>query len=141
MATSTTLSAPPPARRLGRSIGAIALGFVVVFVLSLGTDVILHSLGVFPPWSERMSDGLFALATAYRVVYTLFGCYLAAKLAPRAPMRHALILGLVGTVVAIAGVLATFNHPEMGPNWYPIMLVITAFPCAYLGGLLERRLA
>ena len=33
-----------------KSIGAVLAGFVAVFVLSLGTDVVLHATGVFPPW-------------------------------------------------------------------------------------------
>jgi len=35
-----------------RSIGAVAAGFVAVFVLSLGTDQVLHVLKVYPPWGE-----------------------------------------------------------------------------------------
>jgi hypothetical protein len=35
-----------------RSAGAVLLGFVVVVVLSLGTDQVLHVLRVYPPWGE-----------------------------------------------------------------------------------------
>jgi hypothetical protein len=54
-----------PPRRILRSIGAVFAGFVVVVVLSLGTDAVLHATGVFPGWGEPMSDALFLLATAY----------------------------------------------------------------------------
>jgi hypothetical protein len=137
--TIAASASPAPSRHLGRSIGAIVFGFVVVFVLSTGTDVVVHGTGVFPPLGERMSNESFVLASAYRVVIAIFGCYLAARLAPREPMRHALILGGIGTVAAIAGVVAAYNRPDMGPNWYPILLVVTALPCAYLGGLLDRQ--
>jgi len=28
---------------------------------------------------------------------------------------------------------------HLGPSWYPIALVITALPCAWLGGVLHRK--
>jgi hypothetical protein len=57
-------------RRMGRSIGALFAGFLLVITLSIGTDLALHATGVFPPLGQPMSDALFLLATAYR---TLFG--------------------------------------------------------------------
>lgn len=77
-----------------RSIGAVLAGFVVIFVLSVGVDQIFHSLRVYPPWGQPMWDpklNLFALS--YRLVIDTFGGWLTARLAPRNPMRHALILG------------------------------------------------
>jgi hypothetical protein len=50
-------------RHIGRSIGAVLAGFVVVVLLSLGTDVVLHATRVFPPWGQPMDDALFLLAT------------------------------------------------------------------------------
>jgi hypothetical protein len=37
--------------------------------------------------------GDYLLALVYRTVYGILGGYVTARLAPRAPMRHALILG------------------------------------------------
>jgi hypothetical protein len=120
-----------------RGIRAVLFGFVAVFVLSLGTDQVLHMLKVYPPWGESMSDGLFVLATAYRIVYGAAGSYIAARLAPDRPMMHALVLGSIGFVLSIAGAAATWNHlPPLGPHWYPIALVLTALPCGWLGGKL-----
>ena len=48
-----TKSSMPP-RRLWQSTGAIFLGFVADFVLSLGTDQVLHVLEVYPPWGQPM---------------------------------------------------------------------------------------
>ena len=121
-------------RRLGRSVLAIVAGIVAVIVLSLGTDELLHVLNVYPPWSQRMSDPLFGLATAYRLVFSVVGGYITARLAPRAPLRHALILGIVGLVPGVAGVMVAIAKPELGPLWYPIALAVTGLPCAWLGG-------
>ncbi|MDP9266770.1 MAG: hypothetical protein M3P27_00410 [Acidobacteriota bacterium] len=132
------MTADAPPRQTLRSVGAIFAGFIAVAVLSLGTDVVLHALGIYPPWLQRMSDPLFALATGYRMVYTVLGGYITARLAPRLPLRHAVILGVVGTVFALAGLAATWNKPELGPRWYPIALVVTALPTCWLGGKLYR---
>lgn len=119
---------------------AIAAGFFATALLSLGTDVVLHATGVFPPWGEPMSDRLFVLATVYRVAFTVLGGYIAAALATQRPMKHVTILGAIGTVAATLGLVATWNAgPAFGPRWYPILLVVTAFPCVWAGGLLRAR--
>jgi hypothetical protein len=124
-------------RRMLRSIGAVVAGLLAVIILSLGTDVVLHATKVFPPWGERMTDALFVLATAYRCIYAVVGSYIAARLAPDRPMKHALVLGFIGLALSIVGLVATWNAgPELGPRWYPIALVVTALPCAWLGGKL-----
>jgi hypothetical protein len=133
-----TSTSAPPRRRL-RSTGAVLAGFIAIVVVSLGTDQLLHSLGVYPPWGEPMYDtGLNLLALSYRIVYGVLGSYLTARLAPRAPMRHALILGAIGFVVSLAGAITATTMVDLGPAWYPIALVLTALPCAWLGGALHR---
>ena len=132
----TTAMAPP--RNLLRSSGAVLLGFIVVVVLSLGTDQVLHSLAVYPPWGQPMYDlGSVLLALSYRVVYAVVGSYIAARFAPRNPRRHALALGVVGLVLSTAGAVATIPM-DLSPSWFPIALVLTALPCAWLGGALSR---
>jgi len=123
-----------------RSIGAVFAGLLFIVILSLLTDVVMHATGIYPPWFQYMPDSLFLLATAYRVVYSLLGSYLTARLAPQRPMLHALILGVVGMVLSLAGALATWNKgPEFGPKWYPITLIAIAVPLAWLGGKLRLR--
>jgi hypothetical protein len=125
-------------RRLGRSVAAVFLGFITVVVLSLGTDQVLHVLQVYPPWGQPMFDPVLnLLALSYRIVYTIVGGYITARLAPQNPMRHALALGVIGTVVGTAGAIATIPM-HLGPSWYPIALVVTALPCAWLGGALHH---
>jgi hypothetical protein len=124
------------ARRRWRSVWAVAAGFLAVVVLSLVTDEILHLLHVYPRWGQPTYEpGLNLLALAYRSVFTVAGMYLTATLAPRAPMRHALIGGAIGTVIAGAGAFATVPM-NLGPAWYPIALAVTALPLAWLGGAL-----
>ncbi len=123
-------------RRIGRSIGALFAGFVVVVVLSLGTDLALHAAGIFPALGQRMSDALFVLATVYRTLYGVVGSYVTARLAPDRPMGHALVGGLIGVALSTLGAVVTWNK-DLGPHWYPLALIATAMPTAWLGGKLR----
>jgi hypothetical protein len=130
------------ARRIGRSLGAVLAGLLAVTILSLGTDAVLHVTNVFPPWGQTMSDALFVLATVYRSIYTVLGGSITARLAPRRPMRHALVLGVAGLLLAVVGAVATWNHePPLGPHWYPLALVVLAIPCCWAGGVLHGMCA
>ncbi|MGH7242982.1 MAG: hypothetical protein ACREJD_06145 [Phycisphaerales bacterium] len=122
-----------------RSIGAVVAGLVFILVTHTGTDAILHATKVFPPMGERMSDPLFVLAFAYRFIFSIGGCYLTALLAPRRPMKHALILGFVGVILSTAGAVAFWNAvPELGPKWYSVLLVVNSLPAAWLGGKIRE---
>jgi hypothetical protein len=125
-------------RSLGRSIGALLAGFVVVVILSIGTDVALHAASVFPPLGRPMSDALLLLATVYRSVYAVVGSYITARVAPDRPMEHALAGGVIGLVLSIVGAMMAWNKvATLGPHWYPLALVATALPCAWVGGKLR----
>jgi len=138
MTAPTTATTPRP-RRLWRSTGAVAAGFVAVFVLSLGTDQVLHVLQVYPPWGQPMYDpGLNLLALSYRLVYGVLGSYITARLAPHSPMRHVWIGAIIGFVLSSVGVIAAIQM-KLGPAWYPIALALSVFPTAWLGGTLHQR--
>jgi hypothetical protein len=127
-------------RHIARSIGAILAGFAFVIILSLGTDEVLHIARVFPPWGASMIgfDGALLLATAYRILFGIAGSYVTARLAPDRPMQHAMVGGVVGFALSIAGGVATWNKgPAFGPHWYPLALIVTALPTAWAGGKLR----
>lgn len=127
-------------RSFWRSATAVILGFVAVVVLSLGTDEALHLLKVYPPWGEPMFEPrLNLLALSYRIIYSVIGSYIAARFAPRNPMRHAMILGIIGLAFSAAGAIVAITHANLGPAWYPIALVATALPSAWLGGVLYQK--
>jgi hypothetical protein len=125
---------------VGRSIWAVLAGLLTIAILDNAIDVVLHTTGVYPPVGLAMADPLFLLAIAYRTVDGILGCYIAAALAPRSPMRHALILGGIGVVLSGLGVLATMTGgPELGPIWYPVTLVVITPLVARVGGRLGER--
>jgi hypothetical protein len=132
------IGANAPTRQIGRSTAAILAGFLAVVVLSLGTDQLLHMANVYPPWGQAMHDpALNFLALSYRLVYTVAGNYLTARLAPHSPLRHVWILGWIGLFFGTMGVIAGLKM-DLGPIWYPVALAVTALPCSWLGGLLYR---
>lgn len=137
-ATAAIVDSGVPPRRLGRSVWAIFAGFLLVVVLSGGTDAILHLLHIYPPLGQGMSDGLFVWATIYRTVYAILGSYLTARLAPARPMLHAMVGAVVGTILGTAGAVVTWKHTELGPHWYPLALIATGFPCAWIGGRIRE---
>jgi uncharacterized membrane protein HdeD (DUF308 family) len=126
----------PTPRRTARGAGAVLAGLVVIFAVTTASDVALHLTGVFPPLGERMSDGLFLLATAYRVAYGVLGCYVAARLAPARPLAHALTLGAIGVVLSTIGAACMW---DAGPSWYSLAVIAIALPCAWVGGMLRAR--
>jgi len=128
---------PGPPRWL-RRFGAGLTGFLVIVSLSIVTDVLMHNRGIFPPPGQPMSSGLWILAAGYRFVYGVFGCWLAARLAPDRPLAHAMVLGMLGTALGVAGTVATWGRgPGFGPHWYPIVVAVMPIPCAWIGAALH----
>src|SRR5258705_6954882 len=99
------------------SAGAVAAGFLVTALASTAADAVMHAAGIFPSAPRLMSDPLFALASAYRALFTVAGGYVTARLAPDRPMRHAWILAGIGLVAGLAGVVAyhAIGGAELGP--------------------------
>ena len=129
-----------PPRRFGRSVAAVLAGMFAGILLTLGTDIVLHAIGVFPPWGQSMVgfDAVLLLATAYRTIYGVAGSYIIARLAPDRPMLHALLGGAIGLALSILGAVVTWNRgPAFGPHWYPLALIVLAMPPAWAGGKLR----
>jgi hypothetical protein len=122
-----------------KSVWAVVAGVLVIIVVTTLVDILLHVAGVFPPMDQPINDRLALLATSYRIVISIGGAWLTARLAPAEPMKHAMILGLVGVLLGLVGVLVTWNM-GLGPRWYPIALVVLAIPQCWMGGkLYEQR--
>lgn len=112
------------------------LGFLIIFILSVVTDTILENAGVLPRGTLPLkgSVGLLLVVLAYRALYSLIGCYVAARLAPRNSMKHALAVGIIGVVVSILGSVAMSGK---APVWYDVVLIAMTLPIAWLGGKLQ----
>lgn len=121
-----------------KSIGAVLAGFISVAVLSVATDYLLETLGIFPAPSEQ---GLFitwmlALALFYRSAYAIVGGYITARLAPQNPKGHVITLAILGFIGGVVGVVAGWN---LSDHWYPIALALTGPAFVWLGGWLKIK--
>jgi surface polysaccharide O-acyltransferase-like enzyme len=118
----------------------VLAGLLFVIIITTATDALMHATGIFPPLGQPMADSLFVLALAYRIIYSIAGGYITARLAPDQPVKHALVLGIIGTILGLGGTVATWNRgPEFGPKWYPLLIMVTALPSVWIGGKLVRE--
>ena len=123
-----------------RRVGAVLAGLLFVIIITTLTDLFMHWSGIFPALGMVMSNSLFVLALAYRIIYGIGGGYITARLAPDKPALHALVLGSIGCVLAILGTVLTWNRgPAFGPKWYPLSLILIAIPSAWIGGKLVKQ--
>ena len=120
-----------------RSILAVVAGLLFVLVVTTLVDIVFHALGVFPPTKQPLDHAQSAIATFYRIILGVAGAWLTARLAPARPMKHALVLGWIGTGLAALGLAVTWNL-GLGPRWYPILLLMLALPQCWLGGKIRE---
>lgn len=122
---------------------AVIAGFATTAITSTATDAAMEAAHLFPRSPQAMTDGLFAIASTYRGMFTVAGGFVTARLAPARPMRHAAILAGIGLLAGIGGVIAflTVEQGKLGPAWYALSIPLQAIPCVMLGGWLATRRA
>lgn len=120
-----------------KSIAAVVAGFLTVVILSVGTDFILQTTGIFPPQSAGVyMPWMLIVALIYRTVFTILGGYVTGWLAPYRTMSHVWALAILGLLGGIAGVISGWN---LSAHWYPIALAVLAIPSVWFGGLLYKK--
>jgi hypothetical protein len=123
---------------MGRSIAAVVIGFVVIGALAFGADAILRATvpGAFTANGRMEDPAMLLFVLGYVTLFAVAGCYLTARLAPRRPMAHALVLGLLGLCFNVVGTMAQWDH---APAWYHVLALALVMPSAWLGGWLRER--
>ena len=114
-----------------RSTFAVVAGYVFIAMINRLAELLLQWSGMYPPAT--------LLAIAYSIPITIAGAWLAARIAPNQPIRHALILGILILSVSLAGAVAAMNS-GLGPPSYPIALAVLALPLCWLGGWVCARM-
>ena len=125
---------------MARSILAIVAGFVLTGALIVGTTFAVTAAmpGAFDARQVPTSTGILLLMHLYVAVYATLGCWVAARLAPSRPMRHAMIVGVLGCLVN----LANPNIWSMYPLWSNLVSVTTPLLWGWIAGTIrERQLA
>lgn len=118
---------------------AVIAGLAFVIVLSTGLDAIMHRTGIYPDDPTGMTTGDWVLALSYRLVIAIVGGWITARIAESRPEFFAIVLGIIGTIFGLAGLaMAWMMRPNLGPLWYPLLLVVTAIPCTWLGARLVK---
>jgi len=120
-----------------RSVLAIVAGFLFIGLLAVGTDGVAHATrpDIFGPNSSTSNVPYLVLAIIYVGIYSIAGCWLAATLAGRRPMFHALVLGVLGLAFNLAAVPGMW---QLFPRWYVIVSILLVMPQAWLGGKLRE---
>jgi hypothetical protein len=121
-----------------RSIGAVAVGFLFIAVLSFGSDILLRV--TFPDDVNVpvriVSSRVLLLSLISAAVYATVGCYLTARLAPARPMWHALVLGALVLIFTVINADVLWILAAM---WYKLASLVIVLPCAWVGGWLAER--
>ncbi len=117
-----------------RSVWAILAGFILIGLLVFGTDAILRTIspGSFNEGGGTRNLAILIVQMVYSAAYGVIGSYVAASLAPSSPMKHALILGVIGVFAAAM----LWGHV---PSWFLIINVLLVLPFAWLGGRLREK--
>jgi hypothetical protein len=123
---------------MGRSVLAVVTGFVFIGALATGTDALVRAAapGAFSATGRTDSVPMLLFTMLYVGVFATAGCYLTARLAPSQPMRHALVLGVLGLVFNVAGTVAMW---DTAPAWYHVASLLLVMPYAWLGGRIRER--
>ena len=121
---------------------AILAGVAADWLGTLLTAPILWvAFGVGPETADARIAELLAApefilsAIMHGSFFTALGGYVAARLAPKAPLRHAAIVGALAAVMAILLAISPGDGPE--PAWWvDAMGYLLAVPAALAGGWL-----
>jgi hypothetical protein len=124
--------------RIVRSIVAVVVGFLVIGALAFGTGKLVQAT-----WPAQVDAAgsptttvMMLVQLLYVGVYATFGCWLAGRLAPSRPMRHALAVGVLGLALNVPSALVL---RDTAPTWYLAAGVLTTMLWAWLGGRIAER--
>jgi Fe2+ transport system protein B len=120
-------------------LAGIAALTVTSFAIEAAADPLL--MRMFPqalPTREAIGQNAWSslFMYAYTALCVAFGGYVTAWIAKRAPVRDALIMGVVQVGLTV---LAMFSLREQAPlrNW--IIAMLMTIPCAWAGGVFRWR--
>ena len=115
-----------------RSAMAIVGGYLtMVLVVGLCTYGLMLVTPSWFPGAGTPPGPYLAVNIAYSAIAALAGGYVAAWIAPRRPVKHALLLAAFALVMAIASAVL---QGERQPRWYQVLLAVCMPMVIVLGG-------
>jgi hypothetical protein len=119
-----------------RSVVAVVAGIAVFSLLLFGASVLGDALtGGGPEWINR-SVGTQLAWLLWNVVSLVAAGYVAAAAAPRAPARHALVMGAVQAMFTLGAMMTVADTAT--PRWLWIAGILVMLPFAWVGAWLLR---
>jgi TM2 domain-containing membrane protein YozV len=127
-----------PLYPIGRTVLAVALGYVVMLASQLIGDTALTTLApsLMPQPDEPADPVYFVFRLGAGFIFIAGGGYVAALLAGRFEMAHALT---VGALSIAASILEAIYYAGEQPLWYSIALMFLSIPSALVGGYFRAR--
>lgn len=124
-----------------RSVLAVLAGLVVLTIASFAIEAVANPLllRLFPqalPNQAALQQNLYAnlLLYFYTAICVLAGAYVTAWVARRAPVWHAVAMGVIELGLTFYA-MKSFPHQAPLRNW--IVGMITVIPVAWLGGVIR----
>ena len=125
---------PPAQTTLIRHIVPVFVGGLVTLLLTVVTDNTLSAHQVLPaPGHPVFEAGPLLLTAAYRGLFAILGCHLAARLAPAGNPRIRYALAL-GALLLVLGVIGAVTLRGQVPMWYSLSGIALTIPYAIIGG-------
>ena len=123
---------------MGRSILGVVAGIVATMVLAVGCDALVRALAPGAFGADGRSPGplMVGLGVLYTLLSAAVGGYLAALIARRAEVMHALLLGTLGALATLIVIVASPAGQRTAAQFVSAMLVI---PATMLGGWARAR--
>lgn len=126
-----------------RSLVAVVSGIAALTVASFAIEAMADPLlmRMFPqalPTREALEQNVWAslFMYAYTALCVAFGGYVTAWIAKRAPVRDALIMGVIQVGLTVMAMFSVREHAPLR-NW--IFALAMTVPCAWGGGALRWR--
>jgi hypothetical protein len=117
--------------RMLRSVGVVLVGYLPFGI----SAVLLFKLTGRDPHAPA-PVGFMLLSTLYGMAFANLSGYLAARLAGRRPLSHAIA---VTGIIALGALLSIVLRPVGGAVWSQLAALILMAPSASLGGLIHRH--
>ena len=122
---------------MGRSILALLAGFVAEPLLVVAADFLYSRIN---PHAFTPEGAVFGMAAAVVLIYVqiinAISGWITGAIAPKKPVTHALILGVIGFVLCV---IVSAKRWGLEPHWYLLGGIVFAIPSTVLGGYLAGR--
>ena len=122
---------------MGRSILALLAGFIAEPLLVIAADLLYSRINSHAFTSDGLVFGTAAgVVLIYVQIINAISGYITGRIAPRNPVGHALILGVIGFILCV---IVSWKRWGLEPHWFLLGSIVLAIPSTVLGGYLARR--